>query len=528
MRRPRVTVDQMCALWRTVLDVDDVQPSSNLIDLGVRSVDIVRLVDALRDAEITVSLAAVFRNPTPERLTAATVDGRPPAETDDGRPQPAQAVLERPSVLQLTRIVVADGRVTQPDFPPVTAYFSVRGALHRDALAWSLVQVARRHEALRSRFLLVDGEPMVDYRPADEARWPLTQVDGRGLGRDAVRDRVRAAAARPFALADEPPVRALVVDRDLDDDEHLLLLVVDHLVSDGLSRVVILEDLAHFWNAWHADASEPLPPVAAQYRDFARLHRAWLDTHEGRRARAWWGRELRRYPAVPVLPPPADPQARSSGRIDRAAVISRRVEPGVWSDVLAVTGSPDSVMTYALWLAGFARVLVESFAVEQLGVVVSTGGRDIPGTERTVGFFAEALVVNLDASPLRSASAVDYVRERLADCIGNRGVPYLAVGDEDARSARERWTTQPTAYFDTNLAAGSPTPDFAHLTLQERDVLAYHERMAFPGIALFVQRNDHDTVDLVGRYSEGAYRAHWIERMLAAVGACAARLCRDA
>ena len=164
----------------------------------------------------------------------------------------------------------------------------LRGDLGVAELERALQEIIRRHNSLRSRFALADGEPRA--YAADAGSFRLDQVDLAGVPQrlresELARQMARRTAA-PFDLAHGELVRATLFR--LDAREAALLLVSHHIVSDGWSNGILNRELASLYTAYREGRPSPLPPLAIQYADFAAWQRQWLTDSELERQAAYW------------------------------------------------------------------------------------------------------------------------------------------------------------------------------------------------------------------------------------------------
>src|SRR5436305_4707112 len=153
------------------------------------------------------------------------------------------------------------------------------GRLAVEALEGSLGEIVRRHEALHTTFATVEGQPVQVITPAAvRQEFALFMVDLRGLSkeeREAQAQRLaQQEAEHPFDLSRDQLLRIRLLR--LDDEEHLLLLCIHHIVSDGWSNGVFLQELSSLYNAFVQGKPSPLPELPIQYADFACWQRQWL------------------------------------------------------------------------------------------------------------------------------------------------------------------------------------------------------------------------------------------------------------
>ncbi|MFC7519136.1 condensation domain-containing protein, partial [Herbaspirillum sp. GCM10030257] len=152
----------------------------------------------------------------------------------------------------------------------------MQGTLDRAALRHALDRIVARHEALRTTFVLEHGQPVQRIAPADSG-FTLQEHDLRNQNDAEARlgELAEAEAAAPFDLATGPLVRGRLIR--LDDDEHVLLVTMHHIVSDGWSQGILVNEFSALYNAYRAGKDDPLPPLAIQYADYAAWQRRWIE-----------------------------------------------------------------------------------------------------------------------------------------------------------------------------------------------------------------------------------------------------------
>ena len=191
----------------------------------------------------------------------------------------------------------------------------LRGSLNIGALEQSLNEIIRRHESLRTTFSMVDGEPVQVIAPSVE--FSLAVVDLRdhpeGEREEEAQRLVDEEARRPFDLAQGPLFRSKLVR--LGEDDHVLLLTMHHIVSDGWSMGVLHRELSVLYPAFVNGESFPLPELPIQYADYAVWQREWLQGEVLDRQLSYWKKQLKGIPGVLNLPTdrPRSARAESSG-----------------------------------------------------------------------------------------------------------------------------------------------------------------------------------------------------------------------
>ncbi|HEX8273037.1 MAG TPA: amino acid adenylation domain-containing protein [Longimicrobiaceae bacterium] len=368
-----------------------------LADLARRGVRI-----TLEDGALRVS--APREAATPElRLQLAARRGEIAALLAGARPEPGAAgvpvaAAPRSGPLPLSsgqlRLWLLEQRGGAPGVYNVPVAVRLSGALDAAALGRAVAGVARRHEALRTVFPRRDGEPTQVVLPA-----PATALRACDLSalppaaREAEAARLLADAARtPFDLETGPLFRARLLR--LDAREHVLLLEMHHVVTDGWSVGVIFRELAALYAAYAAGRPDPLPPPPLQYADFAAWQRDRLRGDALERLLAWWTRRLAGAPAALELP--AD-RPRPPTQSFRGARHAFPVDPATAAR-LRELGRARGATPFVVLLAAFCALLARYTGAEDVVVGTPVAGRTRPELEGVVGFLVNTVALRADCS----------------------------------------------------------------------------------------------------------------------------------
>ncbi|MFF9607747.1 condensation domain-containing protein, partial [Streptomyces sp. NPDC014684] len=274
----------------------------------------------------------------------------------------------------------------------VPTVLRVRGPLDVPALGTALSGLVARHEVLRTAFLAdEDGTP----RQVISAPWQVdvTVHDLRAETDAETRagEVLRAEATRPFGLDTGRLLRADAVR--LADDDHFLLLMVHHIVSDGWSSGILARELRELYAAAVTGKEASLPELPIQYADFAAWQRERLtgDVLEGQLA--YWRERLAH---VTPLELPTDHQrpAQPSGGGD---VVTFSVPPEV-AEALRATASGQGASLFMALLSLFQIVLARYCRQDDIAVGSPVAGRNRAETEDLIGFFVNTLVLRTDLS----------------------------------------------------------------------------------------------------------------------------------
>ena len=300
------------------------------------------------------------------------------------------------------------------------------GRLDVSALHASLREIVRRHEALRTTFVAVDGEPRQLVAPTLDL--PLPTVDLGALGEREREARLRAAVTAevesPFDLAVGPLFRARLLR--LGAEEHVLLLTMHHIVSDGWSVAVLSRELGALYAAFATGAPSPLPPPPLQYADHTVRQRAALAGERIREPLAYWTRQLAN---VPPLELPTD-RPRPVVPSYRGARHPVRVPPAL-RERLTRLSHEENATPFMTLLAAFQAMLARLSGQTDVAVGTPIAGRTRVETDDLVGLFVNTLVLRTDlADDPTGRELLARVRAMALDAYAYQEVPLEKLIEE--------------------------------------------------------------------------------------------------
>ncbi len=281
-----------------------------------------------------------------------------------------------------------------PDRGIYNVYQAVRltGPLDAAALARSLDELVARHDVFRTTFASHEDGPVQTVNLP--AQLPLVQLDLSGHPAEVraaeLDQRLRAEAARPFDLVTDQLLRALLVR--LGPAEHVLLLVMHHIVSDGWSMGLLFRELGVLHGTFASGQPSPLPALPIRYADFARWERETLQGEALEKPLAYWRQQLARAPAL-ALPTdhalPAEPSVRG-------ATVNHLLPPELLRELRTVSQREGATLFMTL-LAGFKALLQRYTGQEDIVLGSCVAGRPQLELENLAGFFVNTLVLRTNA-----------------------------------------------------------------------------------------------------------------------------------
>ncbi|WP_437755425.1 amino acid adenylation domain-containing protein [Sorangium sp. So ce1389] len=426
---PRTPVEEVLAgIWAHVLGLERVGAHDDFFRLGGHSLLAAQVLARLRSVfRIDLPLRALFEAPTLAGL-AERVEAAQRASAGIHRPPLRSAGREGAPPLSFAQQRLWFLAQLEPDsaFYNIPGAARIQGPLDRAALEASIQEVARRHEALRTTVAIVDGTPHQVIAP--DARLPFEIIDLRALVGSAQEAEVRRRAAdearQPFDLARGPLARAKLLQ--LGDAEHVLLLTMHHIISDGWSVGVLLKELAALYPAFRRGEPSPLSAVPIQYGDFAAWQRRWLEGEAREEQLAYWKRQLAGAPRYLDLP---TDRPRPAVQRFRGATLSFQLS-GELTAALSRLSRRASVTPFMTLLAGFQVLLGRHAGVEEVCVGTPVAGRNRMELEGLIGMFVNTLVLRTDLSGAPSfEELLSRVREVALGAFEHQDVPFDQVVD---------------------------------------------------------------------------------------------------
>ncbi|WP_406383459.1 amino acid adenylation domain-containing protein [Streptomyces sp. NBC_01618] len=383
--------EALCALFANVLGLDAVGVEDSFFSLGGHSLLATRLVSRVRsDFGVELAIRALFEAPTPAELAQRIVaagGARPPLRAAE-RPETVPLSFAQRRLWFLNRMEGASATYNIP------LAIRLHGTVDKAALNTALADLSERHESLRTVFPATDGEPRQEVLPLERRRSVFTFAE---VTEDALEQRLTAEAARGFDLTGELPLRATLFSTG--PEEHVLLLVMHHIATDGWSMAPLAGDFAAAYAARKEGSAPRFELLPVQYADFALWQRDLLGDEEDERSVAaqqiaYWKRTLAGLPDQLELPLDRPRPAVLGNRGDGVRfTLDARLHAR-----LARLAHDTRASMFMVLQAGFAAVLTAEGAGTDIPVGTPVAGRTDDALDDLVGFFVNTLVLRTDTS----------------------------------------------------------------------------------------------------------------------------------
>ncbi|HEX2641729.1 MAG TPA: condensation domain-containing protein, partial [Thermoanaerobaculia bacterium] len=304
------------------------------------------------------------------------------------------------------------------------------GPLRVAVLERTLAEVVRRHEALRTTFVTVDDEPFQRVLPRRDD-WRLPQADLSGLPDDLREAEARRLATqearRIFDIENGPHFRATLLRLAADGSEHALLFTLHHIVSDGWSMGVLVEEVRTLYATYAAGQPSPLPRIEVQYPDFADWQRGWLTGEVLDRQVAYWKEHLAGIPAALDLP--AD-HPRPPLQSFRGGHLGIRYSRELLDDLQHVCEREGNTLFMTL-LAAFGALLARYTGQDDIPVGSPIANRNRYELEGLIGFFVNTLVLRVELGGDPTFRAIQgRVRETTLGAYAHQDLPFEKLVEE--------------------------------------------------------------------------------------------------
>ncbi|WP_395605168.1 amino acid adenylation domain-containing protein [Pseudomonas sp. B16120] len=405
---------QVAAIWAAILGAERVGLNQHFFELGGHSLLAMQVVSRIRQTlSLEVPLKAVFEHPRLEAFVAAMQAQESPSPT-------APALLSAGRVQPLPLSYAQERQWFLWQLEPHSAAYHIpsalrlKGRLDLAALQRSFDSLLARHESLRTHIRQDhDGAVQVIEPPMS---LPITQADADEAQLNA---RVQALIAQPFDLQEGPLLRVTLLR--LAADEHVLVLVQHHIVSDGWSMQLVVEELVQLYAGYSQGQDVQLPALPIQYADYAVWQRSWMDAGEKQRQLAYWRELLGGEQSVLELP--FDHQ-RPAVQSHRGARLAFELTPELTQGLKALA-QQQGVTLFMLLLASFQTLLHRYSGQEEIRVGVPIANRNRSETERLIGFFVNTQVLKADVHGLMSVEQLlQHVRQRALQAQAHQDLPF--------------------------------------------------------------------------------------------------------
>jgi amino acid adenylation domain-containing protein len=446
--------EQLAAIWAEVLNLDRVGIHDNFLELGGDSLLATQIIARVHTVlRVEMSASDFFETPTIVGLAQvikkdkmSDIARRIANLSPEKRALLEQRLLKEKATVVASPSIPRRGEITPcplsfaqqrlwflDQFEPASPLYNIsqvvrlHGLLNVNALQKTLDALVARHEALRTTFAVVDGTPVQVIALSRKVELAVHNLREELMEeREAVLHRVLTEETqRPFDLTRDVMLRATVFH--LAEQEHVLLLVMHHIASDGWSMGIFFRELTVCYTAFVNGQSLSLPPLPIQYADYAVWQRQWLQGEELAKQVAYWRRQLAGMPSLLELPTDYPRPAVQTYHGTRYHFLFTRS----LANSLTALSRQEGVTLFMLLLAAFQVLLQRYTRQEDIVVGSPIAGRTRAETEGLIGFFVNTLVLRTDcAGNPTFRELLRRVREVALEAYAHQDLPFERLVEE--------------------------------------------------------------------------------------------------
>ena len=496
---------QIAAIWCEQLQVATVAADDHFFLLGGNSITATQVVARLRETlGLELNLRMLFEAPTLSTFAANVTQ----LQQDGGVAQGAIHALSRqdelPQSLAQNRLWITWQLDPQSSAYTIPGGLRLRGELDEDAVRLSFQHLIQRHEALRTRFYerngqafqRVDANVAFDLQVIDLSDLPAAERETRA-------QQIREDEARTQFDLEKGPLLWVTLVR-LDDEDHQLLVTLHHIIADGWSLNILIDEFSRLYAAASQGQSLELPALALQYADYGSWQRQWLAEGEGQRQLAYWKNQLGdEHPTLSL----ATDHPRSVQHIRSASRHSVRLSVGL-SEAIRQTAQANESTPFMLLLAAFQTLLYRYSGQRDIRIGVPNVNRPRQETQGLIGFFINTLVLRAELDgrlPFNQLLAA--TRETALGAQAHQDLPFEQLL-EAFPQAREQGLFQVMFnHQQRDLSALRRLPGML------ADELPWHSREAKFDLQLHTEEDRNGRLSLAFDYADEVFEGATIQRL---------------
>ena len=430
------TEEILATIWVEVLGIQQVSINNNFFELGGHSLIATSVISRIREAfSIELKVRHLFEAPTIASLSKVIDTARKSVDShEESSNSKAIDVLPRSSSAQNTYIPMSFAQQYVWDFqqlyPDSCAYNSptalhLTGKISLEALEKSINEIIRRHEILRTNFTVVDEQSVQVI--TSSLTIPLKIVNLQNLPESQRESEAEALTAREFQhqfdLVSDPLVKTTLLR--LAPQEHWLLITMHHIITDGWSYGIFLQELGTVYNAFSNGLPSPLSEVSLQYADFTLWERQWLTEELLEKQLEYWLQKLADIPASLNLLPRGQPQVSSFFK--RPSFYSLVLPESLVASIKALSRSR-GVTIFVTLIAALKLLLYKSCGQSDVLILARTANRLRPTIEKMLGCFINDVLLRSQVDDSQTGlMLLEQVNQTVTEAIANQEIPLQRV-----------------------------------------------------------------------------------------------------
>ncbi|MGJ5676043.1 MAG: amino acid adenylation domain-containing protein [Nostochopsis sp.] len=427
---PSTPIENLLAdIWAEILGIEKIGINNNFFELGGHSLIATRVNSQIRQVfQVELPLRCLFEKPTIAELAKEIEKA---IKVDSGNEATNIERIVRSPELPLSfaqqRLWFLDRLEPNNPFYNMPAAVRLEGQLNVEALQQSFNEIISRHEALRTNFQTREGQAIAVICETASLILPVFDLSELPLNQQEaeVKKQTYKEAQKPFDLKGDLLLRVKLLR--LSQEEHIILLTMHHIVSDGWSIDILVRELATLYQAFCDGQPSPLPALPIQYVDFAAWQRQWLQGEVLKNQTSYWLKQLENAPKVLELP---TDYPRPAIETFRGSTYSFKLSEKLSFALNKFSQQQGSTLFMTL-LAAFQTLLWRYTGNEDIVVGSPIANRNRAEIEGLIGLFVNTLVLRTNlAGNLSFEELLKRVREVALGAYAHQDLPFELLVDQ--------------------------------------------------------------------------------------------------
>jgi amino acid adenylation domain-containing protein len=426
----------LAAIWAEVLGLQQVSINDNFFELGGHSLLATSVISRIREAlPIELVLRHLFESPTIASLSkvietapsAGSQEQSSSSRTSDTLLPLAHHREDALIPLSLAQEYIWYVQQLNPDSSVCNSGVDLRfiGVLSPEVLEKSINEIIRRHSILRTTFAVAEGQPVQVIAPS--LTLPLKIVDLQDLPpaeREASAQRLAAEeAGYHFDLEDGPLMKTTLLR--LAPEEHWLLIPMHHIITDGWSIGIFVQELETLYNAFSNGLPSPLSELPLQYADFTLWQRKQFNEEVLEKQLSYWLQKLADTPQPQDILPKEQP--KPNPHIQRSSSYSLVLRENLVASIEALSRS-QGVTTSTIIIAVLKLLLFKWSRQSDILMVATIGNRSMPEAENLLGCFINDVILRSKLDDSQTGLVLlEQLKETLSEALENKEVPLQKI-----------------------------------------------------------------------------------------------------
>jgi len=427
---PRNRVEEtLVKLWEEILEHHPIGIYDNFFDLGGHSLKATQVVSRIhKNLDKKITLKAFFSTPTIADIaqllqTTTLTSTLPPIEPAPLQDDYALSYAQR-------RLWTLDQMAGQSTAYNMFGAFLLSGALNVTAFKQSFVTLVERHESLRTTFITIAGTPRQKIHPKIDLTIEEYDLSHQQDSDTAVQSYIHQELNTPFDLAQGPLLRIKLLKLNPDQPEnhrYVFLVNLHHIISDGVSIMVLVKELLHLYKAYTQGDTHSLLPLRIHYKDYAAWQGQLLASEEGEKHKDYWQQKF--ADEIPVLNLPTD-YPRPALQTQHGDALMVAIDPQVLLQ-LNQMGKVYGASLFMVLLSAVNAALFCYTSQEDIIVGIPIAGRNHPDLEEQIGFYVNTLPLRVQFNGDNTwAELLEKIKQTATEAYTHQDYPFDKLVEE--------------------------------------------------------------------------------------------------